>query len=209
MDKMNAALADKDGRSDNTALEAIHTGQELTENASTASQRISTLVGSLKEYVNLEEEKRQVVDIRECVERSVKKARDNLKAGVVLKCNLPADEVLVDCFPSRLSRAITNLLDNAEASIDNSGAIDVALRLADGHVAIIIRDEGRGISPSELVGITDFGFTTKSGQTRTGLKMGLPYTRRVVDEIGGHLSIESEVGVGTTASLSLRLIHHK
>jgi signal transduction histidine kinase len=187
------------------ALEAIRTGRTLTENAASAGQRISTLVGSLKEYVNLEEEKRQVVDIRECVEQSVKKTRDNLKQGVVLECSLPKVEVLADCFPSRLSRAISNLLDNAEASIDRSGAIEVTLRLAERHAGIIIKDEGRGISPDELEGITEFGFTTKSGQMRTGLRMGLPYARRVVDEIGGHLSIESELGVGTTASLTIRL----
>ena len=119
-------------------------------------------------------------------------------------CDLPKVEVLVDCFPLRLSRAITNLLENAEASIDNSGTVDVTLQLADEHAEIVIKDEGRGILPDELEGITDFGFTTKSGQTRTGLKMGLPYAKRVADEVGGHLSIESEVGAGTMVNLTLR-----
>lgn len=210
MDKTEAALV---GEGDPTArqsraLAAIRAGRALTENAATASRRISTLVGSLKEYVNLEEEQRQVVDIREFVARSVKEVRDTLKKGVVLNCELPEVEVLASCFPSRLSRAITNVLENAEASIDNSGAVDVTLQLTDGQVEIIITDEGRGISPDELTDIIDFGFTTKSGQSRTGLRMGLPYAKRVTDEVGGNLSIESELGVGTTVTLTLRRAHH-
>lgn len=211
MEKTKAALVGKGDPSErqNRALEAISAGRALTENAATASRRISTLVGSLKEYVNLEEEQRQVVDIRECVERSAKEARENLEEGVVLNCSLPAVQVFADCFPSRLCRAITNILDNAIAAIDESGAVDVTLQLTDGYAEIVIKDDGRGISPDELDRITDFGFTTKRGQTRTGLRMGLPYARRVADEVGGHLSIQSDVGSGTTVTLTLRRAHHR
>ena len=80
---------------------------------------------------------------------------------------------------------------------------ELALRVEDLKLQIVVKDEGRGISPNKLEGITDFGFTTKSGQTRTGLRMGLPYAKRVTDEVGGYLSIESEVGVGSTFRFSL------
>ncbi len=144
MDKTETALiadGEPSGRQ-KAALQAIRAGRALTENAASASQRISTLVSSLKEYVNLEEEERQVVDIRGCVERSVKEVRDHLKEGVVLNCDTPEVEVLADCFPLRLSRAIANLLENAEASIDNSGTVDITLQIEDEQAQN--RRQGRG-----------------------------------------------------------------
>jgi len=211
MDRMEAALigeVDPGGRQD-SALKAVRAGRALAENAGSASRRISTLVASLKEYVNLVEEERRVVDIRKCVEHSAEQFRVNLIEGIVLNCSLPEFEVLADCFPSRLSRAITNILENAAAAIEKSGAVDVTVRLADGHAVIAIKDNGRGISAEELEGITDFGFTTKSGQTRTGLRMGLPYAKRVTEEVAGNLSIESEVDVGTTVNVTLRRTLHR
>lgn len=46
------------------------------------------------------------------------------------------------------------------------------------------------------------GFTTKRGG-RVGLRLGLPFARRVVEELGGHLTLDSEEGRGTRVRLEL------
>jgi two-component system NtrC family sensor kinase len=101
-----------------------------------------------------------------------------------------------------LRQVILNLLDNAAYAIQKDGAITLTTRLADhGQVEIIVTDTGSGISKENLSRIFNPFFTTKPPGKGTGL--GLSICHRIIDKLGGHISVTSELGHGTTFTIRL------
>ena len=66
---------------------------------------------------------------------------------------------------------------------------------SDGWACAEVTDTGCGVAPAELDRIFEPFFTTKGPSRGTGL--GPPITRRIVDQLGGTLRVESELGVGS------------
>jgi signal transduction histidine kinase len=103
-----------------------------------------------------------------------------------------------------LEWAIENLLSNSVSALDRKpGRIEVAVehRPRGGVVEVVVRDNGRGMAPTDQSHAFEPGFTTK----RRGWGLGLALARRVVEEYhGGKLYIrESVPGEGTTMVISL------
>jgi len=96
-----------------------------------------------------------------------------------------------------LSRVLHNLLSNAREAqaqtIRMRGAREGA------HVRIDVRDDGRGIDPASMDRIFEPSFTTRT----RGTGLGLPIVKRIVDDLGGTVEIESEPGNGTRVTLRL------
>lgn len=97
-----------------------------------------------------------------------------------------------------LKATFSNLLDNALQAIDGDGQISLEIE-SDGYmVAIAIRDNGKGIPPELLHKIRERGFT--HGKEK-GSGLGLFYADKLMEEAQGGLTIESELGRGTTVTL--------
>jgi polar amino acid transport system substrate-binding protein len=97
-----------------------------------------------------------------------------------------------------------NLIQNAcQALPDTQKGIFISVQSANENSAIVIkvRDEGMGISPETLQNITDPFFTTK--HESGGIGLGLSISSKIVEEHGGTLNFESEIGAGTTAEITL------
>jgi two-component system, OmpR family, sensor kinase len=107
-----------------------------------------------------------------------------------------ADQVL-------LRRAIENLLANARAYSD--AAIELNVRRAGDQVQIEVTDRGIGIAADDLPNVSKpFFRTDKSRARRTGgLGLGLSLSRRIVEAHAGQLTIDSELGRGTTVRINL------
>jgi signal transduction histidine kinase len=101
----------------------------------------------------------------------------------------------------QLGRAIGNLLDNAVAATPRRGRILVALSRNRRGARIIISDNGPGMKPSELARALDGMRVGEQDKRRTGL--GLPLARQLIEAHGGRLELQSEAGVGTTATIWL------
>ncbi len=111
-----------------------------------------------------------------------------------------AGKVMAD--KRQLGRAIGNLLDNAIAAVpDKNGRILVALNRRRRGVQIVISDNGAGMKPGELARALDGYRLTKGEGEKRGL--GLPLARQLVEAHGGRLDVQSEVGGGTTATITL------
>jgi CheY-like chemotaxis protein len=111
----------------------------------------------------------------------------------------------VEADEGQLSQAINNLIINAAHSMPDGGTVQVycanavverhdLLPLKGNHVLISIMDHGIGIPKEHLSKIFDPYFTTK----RRGSGLGLSTTYSIVKNHGGHISVDSEVGIGTT-----------
>jgi signal transduction histidine kinase len=96
-----------------------------------------------------------------------------------------------------------NLLLNAIQAITGKGEIRVRTCLEGPHVRVSIADSGTGIKAENLEKIFDPGFTTKGVGVGTGL--GLSISARIIEDHRGTITVQSEVGKGTTFVVSLPL----
>lgn len=101
----------------------------------------------------------------------------------------------------KLQQVFTNLILNARDAIGEQGAITIETRGEAGEVSIQISDTGIGIAPENLARIYDPFFTTKGVGRGTGLGLAVSYG--IVQEHGGHITVESSPGKGATFRLTL------
>jgi signal transduction histidine kinase len=83
--------------------------------------------------------------------------------------------------------------------MSGGGELGFTVMPGEGVLQLTITDTGSGISPADLARIHEPFFTTK----RHGTGLGLSICRSIVRELGGELSIESQLGHGTRASVTL------
>ena len=97
--------------------------------------------------------------------------------------------------------AFASLLRNAFQATDENGSVRLSTAHSNQHVEILIEDNGRGIDPSELKTIFDPKFVPQSGKIRTS--WGLATSQQIFLQYGGRLELESTLGKGTTARVTL------
>ena len=109
----------------------------------------------------------------------------------------------VEIDPNGIKRCLLNLITNAvDACKDRSGAVTVETwgPGQDGLVHVRIKDTGCGMSKETRAKLFTVFFSTK-GSKGTGL--GLPVTKKIVEEHGGWISFKSELGKGSKFSIYL------
>jgi polar amino acid transport system substrate-binding protein len=105
----------------------------------------------------------------------------------------------------RMEQIVANLLQNALESLpskERAVTISSKFELSRGLIVIKIKDEGCGIEAAILPKITDPFFTTK--RTSGGMGLGLAVVVRFVREHGGTLEFDSQIGKGTTVTMSFK-----
>ena len=91
---------------------------------------------------------------------------------------------------------------NAAHAIEGQGKIRIATRVEAESVKIAIGDSGGGIAPEDVKRIFDPFFTTKEVGKGTGLGLAIAYDI-VVNKHGGIIDVKSEIGTGTTFTITL------
>jgi signal transduction histidine kinase len=105
---------------------------------------------------------------------------------------LQADtELIKTCF--------SNLMINAIQAMPSGGALNISLRPDNGFLEIQFADTGVGIMPEDLAQIFEPYYSTKD----TGIGLGLPLTKKIIEEHGGKINVESGLGKGTTFTVTL------
>jgi len=101
----------------------------------------------------------------------------------------------------QLQQVFLNIVNNAFAAVEDGGRIDIEIdSVGLDAVAVTIADDGTGIPDDQLSHIFDPFFTTKKG---AGTGLGLSITYGIVQKLGGHISVDSEVGEGTRFTVTL------
>jgi signal transduction histidine kinase len=119
-------------------------------------------------------------------------------AGVTLRSELTAEPAFIDGDVFALGRVYRNLILNAIQATAPGGAIVVRSEASDDRVTVSVADTGCGIPPDRLSAIFEDFVTTK----RRGLGLGLAISRKIVEQLGGQITVTSQVGRGTTFVLS-------
>ncbi len=114
----------------------------------------------------------------------------------------------IECDPVLLRRAVDNLLDNAAKYSDSTSPVTLAVVPNGTRVAFEIVDRGIGMSGAELErAFTPFWRADGSRTRKTGgVGLGLALARRIARVHGGDVTLASEVGKGTTATLDVPLV---
>jgi polar amino acid transport system substrate-binding protein len=178
----------------------------LFSGISDGAKRIKHIVDELKNYVrDNTADLTQSVDINEVLKSSVSLLSNMIKNSthhfsIEYGNHVPP---LKGNF-QRLEQVMINLVQNACQALPNSKQgilVSVEFDKERSNIVVNIRDEGVGIPSETLMNITDPFFTTKHDSGGVGL--GLSISSKIVEEHGGSMHFESEIGAGTTVEIIL------
>ncbi len=196
------AAIGRSGRIDAGVMEEI---KGPLSDAREAAQRVRSIVRDLKIFSRSpSEDAPGPVDVKAVMETSLGMAWNEIRHRARLVKEYGAVPA-VEANEGRLGQVFLNLLVNAAQAVPEGRAehnlIRVTTRLDGERVITAVHDTGPGIPPKIMSRIFDAFFTTKAVGVGTGL--GLAICQRIVTDMGGELTVESEVGRGTTFFVSL------
>jgi len=108
--------------------------------------------------------------------------------------------------PDLFERAVGNLLDNALRFTPEKGAIGIALSEHDSSFEVAVHDNGCGIAPEHLPRVFDRFYRAEPSRSSDGAGLGLALVKSIVDLHGGTATIHSDMGYGTTVTLTFPLV---
>lgn len=136
------------------------------------------------------------------------------RAGVAIESKIPA--LSLDSYPGALIQVLTNLITNAcvhafddwtDARGPRTIRLDAFQSGSDprADLAIVVKDNGNGISPENQSRVFEHFFTTRTGKGGTGLGLSIVSTL-ISGQLGGRIELQSELGKGTCFTLTLPLV---
>lgn len=125
----------------------------------------------------------------------------NMK-NIRIHCRFSQQSVSVNCDLNQMKQVFLNIIKNAIESMDSGGNIYLKAVVCPKSVRVDVTDEGVGISKDNIPRLGDAFFTTKE----EGTGLGLMISTRIISAHHGTIAISSDVGKGTTVSVTLPLI---
>jgi PAS domain S-box-containing protein len=162
-------------------------------------QRLSRLLTEFLELARPRAAVRELVHFGKLVDDVLDLEQGSAAARrVTVERDLSSECVLVG-DPEKLKQVILNLVVNALEAMKDGGALRVRVACGPDEVQLTVADSGTGIDAASLSQVFDPFFTTKEA----GTGLGLSIVRKIVDQHGGEIRIESESCVGTQVTVSL------
>jgi two-component system NtrC family sensor kinase len=174
---------------------------ELIAESLEGAERVRKIVQDLKSFSRVDSSAGEFNDINEGLESTISIAWNELKYKATVTRDygqLPK----VWCNMGQLNQVFLNLLVNAAHAIEGQGEIRITTSVLGESVRIAISDSGGGIPPENIKRIFDPFFTTKEVGKGTGLGLAIAYDI-VVNKHDGQIKVESEIGKGSTFTITL------
>lgn len=182
------------------------TRQKYAETLVSASKRLTALVTNILKLNKLENQELtpeyEKVRLGDMLAETIVQFDELIESkNLELECDL--DEVeLVSC-PNYLEIVWNNLLSNAIKFTDAGGKIFVSVKRAEGGAVVKVSDTGCGISPETGAHIFEKFYQGDTSHSKEGNGLGLALVKKVIDVIGGEITVESEEGKGSTFTVRL------
>ncbi|MDD5286280.1 MAG: ATP-binding protein [Desulfuromonadaceae bacterium] len=156
--------------------------------------RMETLVSDLLSYARSDQDAMTEVDVCEVIAHTAALLNHEAEQLHIAISTDSHEGVLIYGNRDRLGQVLLNLGKNAIQSLPDGGTIQIKAKGSDKRVIISVCDDGSGITQDALARIFEPFFTTKA----RGTGLGLALCKKIVEEHGGEISVQSVVGEGTT-----------
>ena len=167
-------------------------------------ERTLTLMDDYLEYTKVKINK-EIVDIYMLLEEVIASLNLFFKENnIILKMNLPDDELYLNVDYNRIKQVLVNILKNSHEAFDpkkEKMIIKIETKVLKKYFQIIVTDNGIGMDQETLHNIMDLFFTTK----RNGTGLGTSLSKEIIELHGGNIKYLSELNVGTKVIISLPL----
>lgn len=179
-------------RKSNTAGNPV--AAELADFIASEADRTNSLITRFLEFARPLEIHAQKADLADVLDRAVEQFQRGASGSRVSIYKNYSPDILPFPFDAELmERVFFNLIANAAEASPPDGAVTVKTRPAGENAEISVIDRGAGIDPKDRESIFNPFFTTKS----EGVGLGLAIVSQIVDQHGGTMSVESELGKGS------------
>ena len=157
---------------------------------------VATVANAFSQFAQLPEKNNEVFDVNKEVKNII-----NIFSDEKIYFHSNKDEIMIEMDKIYLSRIITNLVSNASQASDEEreNIINVDIEQRQKRIIITVEDHGIGIAEEHHGRIFEPNFTSKS----SGMGLGLTMVRKMIEDCKGEISIKSELGKGTTFTISL------
>jgi two-component system, OmpR family, sensor kinase len=153
--------------------------------------------------------RREILSADELVERSVKRLRaGHAERALSVESDEALADAMIDVDPKLMSRALDNLLDNAQKYSDAAEPIEIEARVSGDRLEIDVLDRGVGIAPEDLPHVFRPFFRGDRSRAREtgGMGLGLSLAQRILTAHGGKIEVGPRSSGGTRATMSLPLL---
>ncbi|MGO8797303.1 MAG: sensor histidine kinase [Candidatus Sulfotelmatobacter sp.] len=177
---------------------------ECLDLVASESRRCGDLINNLLSLSRSAPMNVQSTDLRAVIDRTLLLVRHQLElGGVELQLDVAKDLPRVSCDPAQIEQVLLALVMNARDAMPRGGSLWLETRLKPqtSEIEIKVRDDGAGIAPDVLPQIFEPFVTTK--ETGHGVGLGLAISRGIVERHKGRIEVESELGRGTTFTITL------
>ncbi|MDQ5985212.1 MAG: Sensor histidine kinase RcsC [Syntrophus sp. SKADARSKE-3] len=194
--------------------------KECLDQVLVACNRAKHLVRQILSFSRQNKREQATFDISIIVKEALNLLRSSLPTTIEICQIMETEPMLVQADSTQIHQVLLNLSTNASHAMrEQGGTLTVELgitdvadmtiaKLAGGkYVRLVVSDTGMGIDPSIMDRIFDPFFTTKKSGEGTGLGLSVVYG--IVTGFGGAVTVNSEVGKGTTATIYLPLIERE
>jgi len=179
-----------------------------------ASFRARDVVRQLLSFARKTKLEKKPTNIIPIVKESLQLLRSSIPTSIEIRQNIPIDMDTILADPTQINQILINLCTNADHAMKDGGIIDVILKNVElgenataqyhelnpgPYVNLTVSDTGHGIPKEKIDRIFDPYFTTKEVGKGTG--MGLAVVHGIVQGHNGLITVESELGKGTTFSI--------
>jgi PAS domain S-box-containing protein len=193
--------------------------ESLTLNtAHAATKRAAELAGSLLGFARGRPGSPSWVDPAELIRQFEPIMHGVLFPNAQLRIEVEPDLPVVWVDRAHIEQMLLNLITNARDATDQRGHVTLRVGRTDGahchlldspsngpHLGFAITDDGSGITPELLAKVFEPFFTSKAPTQNSGTGLGLSTVHGLAHQHGGHVHIDSTVGVGTTVTVYLPL----
>ncbi|MGN1235458.1 MAG: ATP-binding protein [Christensenellaceae bacterium] len=169
--------------------------------------KLSLLVSNILKLDRLEHQnlfvEKKSFDLSGALEEAIVSLEDQIEEKE-LTIEAEVGEVVFNSSKEYLDIVWLNLLTNAVKFTERGGTIGVKVHRSKGKVSVAISDTGCGIDPETGKHIFDKFYQGDTSHAKEGNGLGLALVKRVIDVLGGEISAFSEVGKGTTFTVTLK-----
>jgi two-component system phosphate regulon sensor histidine kinase PhoR len=189
------------------ALQDPPAAERFSEQLERESIRLSRIVSDLLDLSRLEagSERQELVHLDALVREETERSLDDARAAGVSVAVDAASRTEVWGSPRDLALLVRNLVDNAISYTPAGGAVTVRVGTEGDRVALRVSDTGIGIPGRDLPRVFERFYRVDRARSRDtgGTGLGLAIVKHVAENHGGSVSVQSELGAGTTFAVSL------